>query len=422
MKKILQIELNEFSSELLGSYAEKFNFRYIKYFLNLQHINTYTNEVIEHRDLDPWVQWVSVHTGVPLQKHGIKYLGGASTGLNDPQIWNELSDAGISTGIWCVMNGKFEDSENLVFYFSDPWSSNGDVKPEVLNLLLYLPLYFSRNYLNLKISRIISGVFKFIKFTFKVKLLNAIFSNTLLVLESIKFIKNYTIVLFALFDLISVEAFIKFKKKYNPQYSIILLNSIAHMQHHDWIKSSEKNINYYVLKVVNRILYKLLSNIDKETALILMNGFTQKFEELDYFCYRQIDPYGFIEYLEVSYEKIIQGMTNDSILVFHSFDELKKTELLLKNAEIDGHKLFFVDFFNDKDYSLFYRVDIKIKVSKNSIFSIGGRQLKFYDHFKVVANRTGSHVPYGDLYYKDIYFKDKLRNDEINKYIKEYFK
>ena len=72
---MLIIELNEFDPVFLREEAKKLNLQNILYFLNLNHSETFTNEKKEHQGLDPWVQWVSIHTGKPLSQHKVKRLG-----------------------------------------------------------------------------------------------------------------------------------------------------------------------------------------------------------------------------------------------------------------------------------------------------------------------------------------------------------
>ena len=74
-KRMLLLELNEFNKDLLISMARKYNLRNIKAILDLNKIQTFSTEFAEHHGLDPWVQWVSIHTGVPKSIHGIKRLG-----------------------------------------------------------------------------------------------------------------------------------------------------------------------------------------------------------------------------------------------------------------------------------------------------------------------------------------------------------
>ena len=72
---MLVIELNEFNPNYLKRFAKKLKLRNILYFLNLEHSETYTKDKKEHHGLDPWVQWVSIHSGLPFSKHKISRLG-----------------------------------------------------------------------------------------------------------------------------------------------------------------------------------------------------------------------------------------------------------------------------------------------------------------------------------------------------------
>ena len=88
-EKILIIELNEFCPEFLLEASSKLKLNNIKKILNFKHTITSTNEKKEFHGLDPWVQWVSIHNGKPLQIHGLKRLGIKSKSSSN-QIWNKL--------------------------------------------------------------------------------------------------------------------------------------------------------------------------------------------------------------------------------------------------------------------------------------------------------------------------------------------
>ena len=84
-------------SKLLG-------LKYNESILNLNHTITITDEKEEYQGLDPWVQWVIIHTGMPLKKHSIKRL--SETKKQDfKQIWNLFGEnRNYKCGVWGVMN------------------------------------------------------------------------------------------------------------------------------------------------------------------------------------------------------------------------------------------------------------------------------------------------------------------------------
>ena len=70
--RMLLIELNEFNGDLLRSVAKAQRLRHVEAVLNWHHAGTWTSDEYETGFLEPWVQWVSVHTGVPSSQHGVK--------------------------------------------------------------------------------------------------------------------------------------------------------------------------------------------------------------------------------------------------------------------------------------------------------------------------------------------------------------
>ena len=71
-KKLLLLELNEFDFEFFLYGAKKYNFPLIKdFFKDKKKLNTFTDDKKEGFNLDPWVQWVSVHTGKSSKEHKI---------------------------------------------------------------------------------------------------------------------------------------------------------------------------------------------------------------------------------------------------------------------------------------------------------------------------------------------------------------
>ena len=78
--KFLILELNEFNHKILKDYSKKNNYKYIKKILDYNHTKTFTNDIYKGNNnqdgfLDPWTQWVSIHTLKPSIHHKVKNLG-----------------------------------------------------------------------------------------------------------------------------------------------------------------------------------------------------------------------------------------------------------------------------------------------------------------------------------------------------------
>src|SRR5438270_13961953 len=89
--------------------------------LRWNHAGTWTSDEYESGFLEPWVQWVSVHTGVPSSQHGIKNLGDVPN-LAEDQIWERWSRRGLSSIIWGVMNGDRRKAKNCRILIPDAWT------------------------------------------------------------------------------------------------------------------------------------------------------------------------------------------------------------------------------------------------------------------------------------------------------------
>src|SRR3990167_7265173 len=110
MKKVLLLELNEFNAELLKRAADELNLRNIQKLCALHQTQLSTRDTYESDFLEPWVQWVYIHTGKSSQEHQIKHLGDVPH-LETEQIWESLSKKGVSSGIWGAMNANRGQSE-----------------------------------------------------------------------------------------------------------------------------------------------------------------------------------------------------------------------------------------------------------------------------------------------------------------------
>ena len=69
-KKLFLLELNEFNINILKYYSKKYNLTNIQKILKFNKTNTYTNDRYigdnnQFGYLDPWSQWVSIHTQTP---------------------------------------------------------------------------------------------------------------------------------------------------------------------------------------------------------------------------------------------------------------------------------------------------------------------------------------------------------------------
>jgi hypothetical protein len=146
-KRLLVVALNEFNKELLEEVAERYSLPNIKRILDLNVIETHAPDLYESRYLEPWCQWVSIHTGPPAASHKIRNLGDVPN-LGEKQLWESLSDSGITSGVWSALNARMGEAPNCKFFLPDPWTFSETDTPNEPNRILNLPRFVAKNRLS----------------------------------------------------------------------------------------------------------------------------------------------------------------------------------------------------------------------------------------------------------------------------------
>jgi hypothetical protein len=123
-KKLVFIELNEINLDIVKKYSLKLNLKFFDnfFFDNLK--KTYSEK--EYDLLEPWIQWVSIHTGKTAKEHNIFRLGDIKN-FNQQQIFESIEKKNKSVGVICSMNVK-NNLKNPTYFISDPWT-NTESKP-----------------------------------------------------------------------------------------------------------------------------------------------------------------------------------------------------------------------------------------------------------------------------------------------------
>ncbi|MET0533647.1 MAG: alkaline phosphatase family protein, partial [Steroidobacter sp.] len=123
-RRLLLLELNELCPSLIERFmAEGHLPNFKKLRERSRAFITHTNEAV----LEPWIQWVTVHTGVPLDQHGIVDLDEAAK-LKYETFWDRLTADKVL--LMCPMNVRFERTDGSIF-MPDPWAASQTPSPEV---------------------------------------------------------------------------------------------------------------------------------------------------------------------------------------------------------------------------------------------------------------------------------------------------
>jgi len=422
------LELNELNLALVEqAYAQHSEWTGIQKLLALQRTPTVCQDQYDSGFLEPWVQWVSVHTGQSSQEHGIKHLGDVPN-LAHPQIWKRLDDAGISSGVFGVMNGDASACQRCHFFLPDPWTFSEHGRPESIAKILELPRYMSKNYLNLKWKTVFQKALLFFsgfKELRSIDLLLRTFTKTLIAAVQERSLKHYVFI--TVFEEAICELFLRMKSRHRPQFCVLFLNTMAHIQHHHWYQKNGALSAPIIfgLKSFNRSLEKIFRSLGEHEELFVANALDQKntVGKETWILYRPKDPLSFLKSLNIKFYRVEPLMTHDAHVFFTNQEDQERAFQILSSAKVAGKPLFCVERDHADPLRIFYRVDFfdELPSAPDQKFLVQNEELLFWSHFQQIVTRTGKHVPTGFFLSLKRPSQARIQNHEIYNFILEHF-
>ena len=401
-KKLLLIELNEINFDFVKRYLQKYKFKNLRAICNHNLITTRSEK--EYKNLEPWIQWVSVHTGLEAKEHNIFRLGDIINHKPIDQIFEIVEKKGYSVGAVSPMNTA-NRLKNHKYFIPDQWTDTTS----------------DNSFWSKKLS-------KAIKQTVNDNAKNRIslFSFLVLFLAIVRFarFKNYfTYFKLALLsplkpwnkslflDLFLSDMHYSLIKNYNPNFSTLFLNAGAHIQHHYFLRSnllsSDKAVNNNLnadpisemFKIYDRIIGDYLAY--KDYDLIMATGLSQTPYLQPTYYYRPKEHELFLDKLNIKYSAVHPRMTRDFLIEFNNKFEALETEKKLKNIKVRKNNcdLFYVD---NRGKSLFVSLVYDKKIEKNDqiIFEYNN-EINLHSLVTFIAIKNGEHCEKGFCYYSE---------------------
>ena len=291
MNKVILIEFNELTPSLMFRFIhegvlpnfEKFHKESAVYI---------TDTPARGEDLNPWVQWVSVHTGLSEKEHGVMRLNEAKT-FSGQFIWDKLSAINISSWICGSMNTN-RATGFIGHHLPDPWSES--ISPHPAGKFDTYIDYISSS-VHGHSSNTTPSAKNFIIFMLK----NGLSLNTVirvvkqLVLETLD--KGSKWKRASLMDWFQLDVFRKIFKKDMPGFATFFSNSTAHYQHHYWrdfepekfgstkiATGAKPDAIRYGYQNLDKVLGEIVELSCNDTTLIFCTALSQKpylMEDLD---------------------------------------------------------------------------------------------------------------------------------------------
>lgn len=400
--------MNEINFEFLSHYIKKNQLPNFKKFIQMHGLYTTTSEEKYH-EIEPWIQWPTIRTGLSYAEHRIFRLGDIESS-SVRQHWEILEENGFSVAALSPINAK-NNTKNSPFWVPDPWI-NSPVSGDSFLKRLSNALSQAVND-NAKKKLTMATLFTLIEALF----LKSKFSSWPNYLNSFLgvFLKNRSSKALIL-DRLLADVFIRYWKKYQPSFSTIFLNAGAHLQHHYMCNSTAymgktKNPSWYIkpsedplikiYKLYDKILGELQSIND--TRLLIAVGSQQVPYEEPKFYWRLKDHKNFLQEIEINFKDVKPRMTRDFLIEYDNLNDLVKAKSILeKIVSKDGVKIF--EDIDCQDNNMFITLTYNRNIDKNFKIYMDKKIIKnFGDDVVFVALKNGHHHSKG--YFLDSYSK-----------------
>lgn len=412
-KRIIQFELNEVSKIAVDTLIAKGKLPHFKQ-INEQWTYLETTSEYTYELLEPWIQWITAHTGKTFAEHQIFHLSDA-VHLKHPQIWETLSAQGIESGIVGSMNALRGETKGG-FFFPDPWSKKGATYPQNIQPLWDLISKKVQSHATASIT--FSDLWKSLKICRAFKFPFSLYQRIAYQLISQKLDPFMRWKLPGIFDLFLTQIFKWLLSVSNYSFYTLFLNACAHYQHHYWrnfqpelfnkkIKSPDCQPHHdpltYGLELYDNIIALALELAkDPETLVLIVTGlsqvpFTEKENEGGMNYYRLYDHKALLKKLSLNNYRVVPLMSRDWQIEAKMQSELDQAKIRLSHLSVNNHPLFRItqntpcSLFIETAFTKGIQEETEIRDLKKSIGS-------FINYFCNIAVKSGHHQGIGSIW------------------------
>lgn len=357
----------------------------------------------QYEELEPWIQWVTAHTGLPLAEHRVFRLGDI-VDRDFLQIWEALEDHGLKVGAICPMNAK-NRCKDAEFFVPDPWTPTkvtGSVLMKNLSQAVSQAVNDNaKGRLTIKSAiALMLGIFSYARPENYFVYLKII----LLILKKNSWSKPLFL------DLLLADIYIRKLKQKKPDFSTLFLNAGAHIQHHYMFnaktyKGEFSNPVWYVdprsdpvlevYELYDRIVGQLRNTFPTARMMIATGLHQDPYHNLTFY-WRLKDHAGFLKRAQIAFDRVEPRMSRDFVVYCSNVDEAIRAQNTLESIRsLNGTELFEVDNRGD---SLFVMLSWADEIAKDFKYFVGDEmRSNFREEVVFVAIKNGEHNGVGYL-------------------------
>lgn len=287
-KRVILLEFNELCPSLIDLYMEEGKLPNFQRFY--QESEIYTTDAEEQPPyLEPWIQWITVHSGKSYRDHQIFNLDDGHK-LKFPNIWDILSEAAYRVWICGSMNLRYTKPINGCV-LPDYWATQQDPYPAELSSFFNFVQRQVQEHTNDSAQLSWKDYWRFLTFMvthgLSLGTLGAIVQQLLKETQT----GRYRWQRAAILDKLQRDIFFWYYHRLKPHFSTFFLNSTAHFQHMYWRNmepwrfrvqpSADEQAEYenailYGYQEMDKLIGDFLVLPDENTTLMLCTALSQQ--------------------------------------------------------------------------------------------------------------------------------------------------
>lgn len=394
-QQLLFLELNEVNFEFIDHYVRQGELPRFAQLIARHGYGTTSSET-EHDHLEPWIQWVTAHTGLSFAEHGVFRLGDI-VDHDIPQIWERLEEQGLKVGAVSPMNAKFR-LKDPAFFVPDPWTGT-EAHVDQIDRRFFAAI--SRAVNENATGRMGAASARDLIVGAARNASVANYPTYLRMLVSARR-KHWYRALFL--DQLLSDMFVRLVKRRKPHYATLFLNAAAHIQHHYMFNSKaaaseQKNPSWYiapdedpvldVYRLYDRIIGQVMTSFP-DARIMLATGLHQVPHDRSTFYWRLKDHASFLRRLGIEFEKVDPRMSRDFLVTCLDAAAAERAQQQLEQVRADdGEQLFTVD---NRGRDLFVMLSYSQEITAATAATAGDSRVdRLHDHVSFVAIKNGEH-------------------------------
>lgn len=429
---VIVLEFNELTPALVQRFMDAGELPHFQRFHSESEV--YVTDAQETGDrLNPWIQWVTAHSGLSLDEHQVFQLDEASH-VSEKAIWEILSDAGLRVWICGSMNSWYHGPLNG-YLLPDPWSTATPPYPEhEFDDFYSFVRKQVQEHTNPNASVSAKDAIRFLRFLIRrgISITSCWQILKQLVNERVEDCHWKRA---AIMDILQWDVFRWYYRRFQPHFSTFFLNSTAHYQHRFWrhmdpscfqVLPDEQerrrfsNSILYGHQRMDQLLARFMDLAGEDTTLILMTGLGQQpyldsEEAGGRRYYRPRDLRHLIQQLGIGSEWTFEPvMAEEFYLRFKDEDATSQAVDQLLGVKVGEEVVFKVDR-RDCD-SLLTGCKVHRAVGPNeALYDRDGKHLgRFNDLFyQIDAVKSGKHHPDGMLWVRRPLRKHVVHSEKL---------